>query len=198
MPTKHLPHVNLHTPRLVLEVLNVEHAETMVEVLSSPEIYRFIDDTPPTQDFLYWRYRKQSDNWEGRPVSWHNWIITDKKTGDAMGYVQATIYHSRRTAELGWVVAPKYAGQGFASEAARRVMAEMIGWKDLCLLCTIDSRNIASQHLAQALGFTLVEPTPQQAQRWELEACAKNVSTAAAPALVDAAQVGSKSGRKSD
>jgi len=162
------PPRNLATPRLLLEVLTPAHAEVMVDVLSHPDIYDFLDDEPPELEFLRQLYRTQSRNWQGRPISWHNWIITNQETGQALGYIQATVNHSKKTAELGWVLAPEHQGQGIAREANQRVMGEISSWGGCQLFyCHIDSGNYASQRLAQALGFTLTESEPGCEQRWE-------------------------------
>lgn len=158
----------LTTQRLDLEVVCPQHAHEMVQVLSHPEIYTYIDDSPPTLESLKIRYRTQLNNWHGRPESWHNWIVRNKSTQQAMGYIQATVHHPTHSAELAWVLAPQYSGQGFASEATRCVITELVKGSQVdSLLVFIDSKNEASKRLAQALGFRLSKPEPLTSQRWE-------------------------------
>jgi hypothetical protein len=38
----------LETDRLVLEPLQVSHAERMFELLGDPVLYRYLDDAPPS------------------------------------------------------------------------------------------------------------------------------------------------------
>lgn len=168
MSTPHNSPAGLSTQRLDLEVVCPQHAHEMVQVLSYPEIYTYIDDSPPTLEALTIRYRTQAENWHGRPESWHNWIIRNKSTHKAMGYVLATVHHPTHSAELAWVLSPQYSGQGFDSGATRCVIAELVHGSQVdALLCFIDSKNEASKSLAQALGFKLSKLQPLTAQRWE-------------------------------
>lgn len=168
MSTPHNSPLGLGTQRLDLEVVCPQHAHEMVQVLSSPEIYIYIDDSPPTLEALTRRYRTQASNWHGVPESWRNWVIRNKNTHKAMGYIQATVHHPTHSAELAWVLAPQYSGQGFASEATRCVITELVNGSQIdSLFCFIDSKNEASKNLAQALGFKLSKHQPLTSQRWE-------------------------------
>src|SRR5699024_4129891 len=97
----HNPPRNLATPRLLLEVLTPAHAEEMVDVLSHPDIYDFLDDEPTEQKYLLQLHRTKSRNYHGRHISCHNWIITNQTTRQALAYVQATVNHSKMTTYLG-------------------------------------------------------------------------------------------------
>lgn len=62
--------------------------------------------------------------------------------------------------EVGWGVAPAYAGQGYALEAAVASMnyaVDILGWTDICH--TIDPQNLASIKLAKRVGSTNRGPT---------------------------------------
>ncbi len=62
--------------------------------------------------------------------------------------------------EVGWAVAPEYAGKGYALEAAVASMdyaVDTLGWDDICH--TIDPDNLASIKLARRLGSTNRGPT---------------------------------------
>ena len=62
--------------------------------------------------------------------------------------------------EVGWAVAPGYAGKGYALEAAVASMnyaVDVLDWEDICH--TIDPANIASIRLAERLGSTNRGPT---------------------------------------
>ena len=65
----------LHTERLHLEILHEDHADEMFSVLRNPIIYRYMDGRPDTPEALRQQYEKQSSNWDGRPISWHTWIM---------------------------------------------------------------------------------------------------------------------------
>lgn len=164
-PGRHL----LHTERLHLEILHENHADEMFDVLQDPAIYRYMDGRPSTTEELRQQYKRQSSNWDGRPASWHTWVIREKQTNTAIGYIQATVNHSERNAELAWVLSPLWTGKRYSSEAARRVMKEL---HDEGLVsaftCTIDQRNAPSRRLAESLGFVMSDPEPVDSQTWTL------------------------------
>lgn len=166
LPIQH----SLNTDRLNLEILQENHADEMFNVLQDPRTYQYMDGRPENIEQLRQRYAKQSSNWHGRPVSWHNWVIREKNTNQAIGYIQATLDHREHSAELAWVVSPLWTGKKYASEAARRIMQE-IDETGLVrtFTCTIDHRNAPSRNLAQSLGFALTNPEPVEDQTWTME-----------------------------
>ncbi len=83
---------------------------------------------------------KDSDQWIGRIGPWYpeGWPGT----------------------EVGWGVAPEYAGKGYALEAAVASMnyaVDELGWSDICH--TIDPENRASIKLAERVGSSNRGPT---------------------------------------
>ncbi|WP_366938084.1 GNAT family N-acetyltransferase [uncultured Actinomyces sp.] len=165
LPERH----SLYTKRLHLETLHENHADEMFDVLRDPSIYQYMGGRLNTAEELRQQYKRQSSNWDGRPVSWHTWIIREKQTSTAIGYIQATLNHTDRKAELAWVLSPLWTGKRYSSEATRRVMKELCdGGLVTTFTCTIDQRNAPSQHLAQSLGFTMSDPEPVDSQTWSL------------------------------
>ncbi len=159
----------LHTERLHLEILHKDHADEMFSVLRNPIIYRYMDGRPDTTEALRQQYEKQSSNWDGRPISWHTWIMREKRANAAIGYIQATLNHAEKSAELAWVLSPLWTGRHYSSEAARRVMQELRnGGLVSTFTCTIDKRNAPSRHLAQSLGFAISNSLPVESQTWTL------------------------------
>lgn len=105
--------------RLTLEPLRVDHASEMVEVLEDPALYEFTGGQPPTLDELTARYASQVG--EASPdgaEEWRNWIVRSAATVQAIGYVQATIQRTQRSADLAWVIGARWWGRGYATEAA--------------------------------------------------------------------------------
>ena len=109
----------LETERLVLEPLEPGHAEEMVAVLADPELYRHTGGQPPSVDELRRRYELQA---RGRSddgtALWLNWIVRERSTGAAVGFVQATVAIASRTADVAWLVGVPFQGRGYAREAA--------------------------------------------------------------------------------
>lgn len=111
------------TARLELAPLAVSDAEEMVAVLGDERLYAFTGGRPPTLAELRARYARlvvgrSPDGTE----QWRNWIV---RLGDgrAVGTVQATITDTGRAAEVAWVIAMAWQGQGLAAEAAEELEA---------------------------------------------------------------------------
>jgi len=111
----------LHSDRLALEPLAVDHAAEMLTALAPPELYRFTGGEPPTPDELVARYGRLS---RGQPedgsAGWLNWIVRFACGGPAIGFVQASLERKEDglVADLAWLVTPEAQGRGIAVEAA--------------------------------------------------------------------------------
>jgi RimJ/RimL family protein N-acetyltransferase len=107
--------------RIRLDPLRVADAEEMAVVLGAPQLYAFIGGEPPTLAELTDQYRRQvvGRSLDGRE-EWLNWIVRVADT--AIGYVQATVHEGTR-AVIAWVIGAPWQGQGYATEAARELIA---------------------------------------------------------------------------
>ena len=136
----------IRSVRLELHPLTETDADEMVDVLANPRLYEFIGGRPPPLDQLRDRYRRLST---GRSAvgreEWRNWIVRTREDGRAIGTVQATITDDRQRASIAWVIGVPWQGQGFASEAARALVA----WVDVQHVPSITA-NIHPDHMASA------------------------------------------------
>ncbi|MFC0507154.1 GNAT family N-acetyltransferase [Micromonospora costi] len=159
----------IETERLVLEPLRVEHADEMAPLLRDERLHEFVGGRPATPKELRSRYARQSvgrspDGAEG----WLNWILRHRETGDAVGYVQATVRldGERPVAELAWVVISPEQGRGYAAEAA----AGMIGWLDqqgvTALIAHVHPDHRASARVAERLGLRATDVLVDGERRW--------------------------------
>jgi len=102
----------------------------MVEVLGHESLYTFTGGTPPTLSQLETRYAGQVAGVSSDGTQhWFNWIVRRRDHGSIVGFVQATVATVQEdrdglVAEVAWVINHEHQGQGFASEATRR----MIQW----------------------------------------------------------------------
>ncbi|MFN8167578.1 MAG: GNAT family N-acetyltransferase [Candidatus Nanopelagicales bacterium] len=173
MPTPHVPTPALRTERLDLEPLRVEHADEMVDLLADRRLYAFYaDEASPSLDELRERYARQvrgaSD--DGTQV-WHNWILRVHASGEAAGFVQATVTHDsddREVAELAWVVGTAYQGRGLAREAAAAVRDELISAGAGTVIAHIAPGNGASEAVARAIGLAPTDESHDGETRWQL------------------------------
>lgn len=152
----------IETPRLTLEPLVVAHAEALYSALQAPDLYRFIPQDPPQSvEWLAARYarlamRHAPDNAE----IWLNWASRLRESDVYVGTVQATVF-ADHTALLAYEVFPPYWHRGFAREACAHVLAHLVAEYGVSRVAAeIDTRNAASIHLVEALGFTRVAMTP--------------------------------------
>jgi RimJ/RimL family protein N-acetyltransferase len=154
--------------RIALEPLTRGHAPEMFTVLADPSIYRYIDEAAPVSlEALTTRYARleQGKSADGSEL-WLNWIVREVQTGNAIGFVQATV--SGRQAWIAYVIAPSSQGKGFGREATEemmRILRERHGTTRF--LANVDSRNDASIHLARSLGFIHVPGADVGDQRYE-------------------------------
>lgn len=156
------PELPLETPRLLLEPLVVGHATALFEALQAPTLYTYIpQDPPPSLEALTSRYatlasRRSPDGHE----SWLNWALRQRATGVYVGTVQATV-RANHTALLAYMIFPDFWRQGYAREGCARVLAHLFEEYHVSRVAAeIDTRNAASIHLVEALGFTRVATTP--------------------------------------
>ena len=83
------------------------------------------------------------------------WIIEEKSSGRPAGMVGFFHPEGWPEAELGWTLFTGFEGQGYATEAARRIRAyayDDLGWGPLASIITPD--NTRSIRLAEKLGAT--------------------------------------------
>jgi RimJ/RimL family protein N-acetyltransferase len=136
------------TARLELVPLAVDDAEDMVAVLGDERLYTFTGGRPPTLEELRARYARlvvgrSPDGTE----QWRNWIVR-LRDGRAVGTVQATITAAGRAAEVAWVIAVAWQGQGLASEAARGLVA----WLEAGGVQTITAHVHPDHHTSAAVA----------------------------------------------
>ena len=106
----------LDSARLRLDPLRPEDAVEMAAVLADPELYEFTGGEPVGPAQLEVRYRMQIAGSGSDDEEWLNWIVRLADTGEAIGYVQATV--TPTTTDVAWVIGLAWQGQGYASEAA--------------------------------------------------------------------------------
>src|SRR6516165_5529589 len=117
----------ISSARLRLVPLTVADADEMAAVLSGAALYAFTGGAPPGLDELRARYAWQvaGRSPDGRE-EWRNWVLRRGPGGQAVGYVQATITGEEQCSEIAWVIGLEWQGRGYATEAAR----ELVAWLD--------------------------------------------------------------------
>jgi len=134
------------TDRLELRPLVPEDADEMAPVLADERLHDFTGGHPIAPEQLRTRYVHLADGWSADGAEqWCNWIVRVQASGDAVGFVQATVTDAGRAATVAWVVGVRWQGQGYASEAAIAV----VGWLTAAGVRTIEA-HIHPDHDASA------------------------------------------------
>jgi RimJ/RimL family protein N-acetyltransferase len=183
----------LRTERLDLEPVSPSHADEMVGVLADRALYACYDDEPsPTLEELRKRYARQASGLspDGREV-WHSWIVRERESGTAVGFLQATVgptagsssaaadtvatpYDGLPSAELAWVIGLSWQGRGYATEAAAAVRDAVRGPGSVTgddvtrVQAHIAPGHVASETVARHLGLTPTDVTHHGETRWLL------------------------------
>ena len=141
----------IDTTRLVLTPLAESDAPEMVGVLADPALYEFTGGEPPTVDDLTAKYRFQVAGPPRDGEIWHNWILRLSNSGNAVGFVQATVIGDE--ADVAWVVGVPWQGQGFAREGATAMRAWLAQAGARRFLAYIHPQHTASQRVAETIGL---------------------------------------------
>lgn len=159
----------IRTARLELVPLAVSDAEEMVGVLGDERLYALTGGRPPTLAELRARYAqlvvgRSPDGME----QWRNWIVR-LRNGRAVGTVQATITAAGRAAEVAWLIAAAWQGQGLASEAAQGLVAWLEAGGVQTITAHVHPDHHASAAVAARAGLVATEEVHDGERVWRRE-----------------------------
>lgn len=141
----------LITPRLRLRPLNLAQDQLALHTIyRQSEAMRFMPTPPHAQELQTYQQVQADMRREGA----HHWVILLKETDTLIGLVN--YLGETRIPSMGYIIHQDYWGQGIATEACRAVLTygfRQLGYERMELW--IDERNVASQRVAQKLGFGL-------------------------------------------
>ena len=162
------PPNSIATDRLDLVPLRVADAGEMVAVLADPALYAFIGGMPPRRAALVRRFRAQvaGRSPDGREA-WHNWIVRERASGAATGFVQATIVvEGRASAEIAWMIGTPWQGRGFATESARALVAWLEARGVRSIAAHIHPDHAASAAVAERAGLAPTDEVVEGERVW--------------------------------
>lgn len=144
----------LTTERLRLRGHEYSDAVWLQSVYSHPEVARYLLDEPWTPEdaarHVSERLVKTDLDSDAAALA-----LVIERDGTPIGDVLLWLTDTeRRVAEIGWVLAPNFGGQGYAREAVAEVLR--ISFEHYRLhrvTAQMDARNAASARLASALGM---------------------------------------------
>ncbi len=151
----------IRADRLTLEPQLVAHADEMFVVLSDLAIYEHENQPPASVEWLRERFRRLESRCspDGGEL-WLNWVIR-LPSSELIGYVQATV-KPNATAAIAYELNSKYWGQGFASEAVRAMIQELvIRYRVVSLSAVLKKTNRRSSRMLERIGFSLASEQQQ-------------------------------------
>lgn len=149
----------LHTPfkttRLALRPFKEGDFAAYQAYHSLPEVYRYLYSDPPAGMALEAQFVQAmcSRFSEAGDTLW--WAVERQNDGAVIGEVLLKLASANaRQAEVGYIFHPAYAGQGYATEAARAIVAHAFA---VCgahrVFARLDALNAGSVGIVERLGF---------------------------------------------
>ena len=146
------------TQRLILRHFRSADAVAMERVLGDAFVMRF-GEGPQTADRVrFWIRREVTDRY--RTWGFGKWAVVERGSGDVIGYCGLARINDRvlpGEVEIGYRLARAHWGKGYATEAARAVVAHAFGTLELPrVIAVIDPENVPSLRVAEKLGMRYV------------------------------------------
>ncbi len=144
----------LKTERMILRGIEEGDADYIVTLRSNPDVYKYFcyPHKITKEEHIEW-FRNQYI-WDERRFDWMAIEKTGMKPVGVFGIKRDCKNHT--SAEISYLLAPKYGGKGYACEAVRGVMGFVAEkWPCTSCIAEIHVDNHASIRFAEKLGFTL-------------------------------------------
>jgi len=113
------------TPRILARRWTLEDAPAALEIYGDPEVMHFLGDgtTPPvaTLDIMRTRLQRRIESYD-KFSGYGAWSIVDRALDKIVGTVILQPLETSGLIEVGWHLARKFWGQGYATEAGRACM----------------------------------------------------------------------------
>ena len=147
--------IEFETPRLRLRQWRAADREPFAALNADPEVMEFF---PATLDRA--ASDRAIDNWQAQIAerSWGLWAAEIRDTGQFIGFVGLTIPRYALPfcpcVEVGWRLARRFWGQGFATEAARGALGVGFGTLELVEIVSYTAlANLRSRAVMERIGM---------------------------------------------
>lgn len=148
----------IETQRLRLRRHRIDDFGDCAAMWADPIVTRYIGGKPSSEEEVWARLLRYVGHWEWMGFGY--WVIEEKDTGDFLGELGFADYKRdiepslKGVPELGWALASKVHGKGYATEAVRAAAA----WGDahferVRTVCLIHPENLASIRVAEKCGY---------------------------------------------
>ena len=147
---------HIESSRLILRPFTMGDCHEVLEYQCIPEVVRYIPwpvrDAALVEEAILKEISRTVLEREGDYLSL---ALERKSDGRLVGQMNAMYVSEKdQCGEIGYVVDPKFAGQGFATEASRALVSAMFNTgKFRRIIATLDDRNVASRVVVERIGF---------------------------------------------
>jgi RimJ/RimL family protein N-acetyltransferase len=159
----------LETARLKLRGHRLDDFTACAAMWADTMVTRYISGKPSTEEESWSRLLRYVGHWT--LLGFGYWVVEEKATGCFAGEVGFADLRRdlepslNGTPEIGWVFAPHAHGRGYASEAARAVIA----WGEAHFgtsqtACIVHPENLASIRVAEKCGYRELRRTVYKGQ----------------------------------
>jgi RimJ/RimL family protein N-acetyltransferase len=153
----------IETERLRLRGHRPDDFADCAAMWADPVVTRYIGGKPLSEEDVWARVLRYLGHWAW--LGFGYWVVEEKATGNFVGEMGFSDWKReiepslRGVPELGWVVATRAHGKGYATESARAAIA----WGDVNIVsaqpslgrtvCIIHPEHVRSIHVAEKCGF---------------------------------------------
>lgn len=142
----------LETERLYLRMFRESDTDAYADMVSDPEVMRFLGGGKPVPRAEAWRNMAMIvGHWHLR--GYGMWAVEEKASGELVGRVGCWKPEGWPGLEVGWTLRRRFWGRGYATEAARASLAYAFKTLDQArVISLIDPENVNSIRVAERLG----------------------------------------------
>ena len=166
--------MSLFTERLTLRAIELRDIDAMLATRTIPDVVEFTYEPLWTREYAEERVSRWVALQQEEEVTFTRWMIELTATGEIMGDIfLSKDAELQGTTEIGYVIHPRHAGHGYATEAAREVLR--IGfeeWGVHRIYARVDEDNIGSTRVCEHLGMRrearLLE-NDRRGEKWSTE-----------------------------
>ena len=147
--------MELHTERLILQSISLDHAEALYSYRSDAETNKYQGWIPYGIEDCYHFIKNKVANELNVPHTWYQFVVILKENSEIIGDIGIHFIDDEgQQAEIGCTFAKDYHGNGYATEAVKKVISFL--FNDLNkhrIIGSIDPQNQASEKMLHRLGF---------------------------------------------
>jgi RimJ/RimL family protein N-acetyltransferase len=142
----------METERLVLRMFRESDTDAYAEMVSDPEVMRFLGGGQPVPRAEAWRNMAMIlGHWQLR--GYGMWAVEEKATGEMVGRVGCWRPEGWPGLEVGWTLRRRFWGRGYATEAARASLSyAFTTLGQTRVISLIAPENVNSIRVAERLG----------------------------------------------